>query len=791
MSLFHLDRLDFGLLLERIATGCYTPRGRRHLVGLQPAPDLPSLERRQAVAAELARLGGGEDRIPLEILPEVDPLIILLAHPGTRLDGPQLWDLRSVLHSLEVLSAWLGRSGRGRLEAFLAYHGAPARYREEVGALEAALAPGGEVRDEASPELARLRRRLRGLEEKWRARAQELAAAWHAEGLAQEAEPTLRQGRFVVAVRAEQRARVPGVAVDRSRTGQTFFIEPLELSDLFLELRETLELEEQEVARILAGLTSLCAVRAGELDADLDRLAVLDAAQAAAGFEEAGPLSLPEVDAAGELRLLLARHPLLGGRLSWRRVVPLTLELDTARRTLVISGPNSGGKTVALQTVGLCAALALCGLPIPAAEGSRLPFLSAVLVDIGDEQSLEADLSTFTAHVQRLKAMLAPQEGAKLCLIDEAGAGTDPAQGAALAIAVLASLTADGAWTVCTTHNGRIKEVAAATPGMLNGSMVFSNQSLTPTYEFHPGTPGRSFAFEIALRAGLPEEVVSRARELLDPAARRLDEVLSDSEERLEALRRRQQETEIEHRRALAEHQRWQKLADELAADAARRRAQAARETESLVIQARRRIEEAVRLIREEQASRGSIRRARQALQEVAAENEALVPAVPAAAPGWSPTTGERVWIRPLERAAVVQSVSGRRVRVESSGLSLEVGPGDLRPLTERERERENGPAPPRRTWGVHLPIMSFPQRIVLIVGRAELARQRLEKFLDDALLAGVSDVRIVHGVGGGVLRRVVEEVVAAHPEVAEFGLDRESPGGYGVTLVRFRGGEP
>jgi DNA mismatch repair protein MutS2 len=789
LSLFHLDRLDFGLLLERIAAGCCTPRGRRRLIGLQPAPDLPSLERRQAVAAELARLGTGEDRVPLEILPEVDPLIALLAHSGTRLDGPQLWDLRSVLHGLEVLSAWLGRSGRGRLEAFLTHHGAPARYQEELDALEAALAPGGEVRDEASPELARLRRRLRGLEERWRARAQELAAAWYAQGLAQEAEPTLRQGRFVVAVRAEQRSRVPGVAVDRSRTGQTFFIEPLELSDLFLELRETIELEEQEVAHILAGLTALCAARAAELDADLDRLAVLDAAQAAAGFEEAGPTSLPEVVASGDLRLLLARHPLLGGRLGWDRVVPLTLELDSARRTLVISGPNSGGKTVALQTVGLCAALALCGLPIPAAEGSRLPFLAAVLVDIGDEQSLAADLSTFTAHVQRLKAMLAPPEGARLCLIDEAGAGTDPAQGAALAIAVLEALTAEGAWTVCTTHNGRIKEHAAATPGMLNGSMVFSNQSLTPTYEFHPGTPGRSFAFEIAQRAGLPGEVVTRARGLLDPAARRLDEVLSESEERLESLRRREQEAEIEQRRALAEHQRWQKLADELSADAARRRAQAARETESLVVQARRRIEAAVRQIREEQASRGSIRRARQTLREVTAETEALVPAVPVCAPGWSPSAGERVWIRPLERAAVVQSVSGRRVRVESSGLSLEVGPDDLRPLTERERE--DGSVPLRRSGGVRAPLKSVPERLELIGYRAEQARQRLEKYLDDALLVGLDGVSIVHGVGSGVLRRVVEEVLGTHPEVAEYGLDRGSPGGYGVTLVRFRGSEP
>ncbi len=787
MDRFHLDRLDFGLWLERIAAGCHTPRGGVWLIGLRPAAGHPEVVERQTVMGEVGRLGDGEGRLPLEVIPDVDPLLKRLTHAGAMLEPVELWDLLTVLRLVERLAVWFLKGGSGRLPGFCARYGATVRYAPLIADLDGALEDPGQVRDDATPELARVRRRIRGLKERWRRRAGEVAAGWHQQGWAQEAEPVLREGRFVVAVRADQRGRVPGVAIDRSRTGQTFFVEPTELSDLFLELREAEHEEEQELHRILASLSARVAERTDDLDADLDRVAVLDAAHAAMGFAGAGPLHLPEVDPDGDLELHTARHPLLALRLGPERVVPLDLTLPASTRTLVVSGPNSGGKTVMLQTVGLCAALAQCGLPIPADEGSRLPLLGAVLVDIGDEQSIEADLSTFTAHLRRLQTMLTDLPGERLCLIDEAGAGTDPAQGAALAIAVLERLSELGAWTVCTTHNGTIKEYAAAAPSMRNGRMVFSGESLNPTYEFLPGAPGRSFAFEIATRTGLDDRVVARARDLLDPDARRLEEVLLESEERLSELQRQQTAAATERRRAENERRRLERLATEQEAATAGARARAQREAEDLLAESRRRLEATIRELREAQADRPSIEEARRTLRQVGQRLSTLQSAAPPPLiSDWAPAEGEPVWVGSLDRQGTVQSTQGRRVRISTQGITLEVDLADLQPVAPGQEQV----AAPRRGGAVRSPLKTVPDQLELIGCRAEEARDRLEKYLDDALLAGKSQVRIVHGVGAGVLRRVVDEVLREHPEVVEHGLDRGNPGGIGVTLVRLRGGD-
>ncbi len=574
------------------------------------------------------------------------------------------------------------------------------------------------------------------------------------------------------------------MAIDRSRSGQSVFIEPREISETALELKEVIRDEAGEVERILTGLSAMFSLRTEEIDVDLDRLAILDSAQAASRYREAGPSSLPVVGVGGDLALHEARHPLLAATHGAANVVPLTLELPEGTRTLVISGPNSGGKTVALQTVGLCASLALCGLPIPASEESRIPWLERIHVDIGDEQSIEADLSTFTARLRRLREMLDGGASPQLNLIDEAGAGTDPSQGAALAISILEELTGEKSYVVCITHDGRIKAHAAQAEGMANGRMVFSNENLTPTYEFRHGEPGRSFAFEVAERSGIPVQVVERARELLGPVGDNLENALQEAEAIRERLAALEISAETDTRRAEAARRKFELLEAELAKNEKKERKRAAETASEIIQDARRTLEQVVREIRESKASTGAIRSAHETIRSREEEVEALREeagheGVPATADALL-AEGMTVFLKGLERSAQVLSVDGGRVRVMAGSISLDVARADVEPVSVELAE-------PRRVV-VTAPLKSVSPTLDIIGQRADEARETLEKYLDDALLSGLDRVRIIHGSGAGVLRKIVDELLRDHDQVVEYGVEIDKPGGTGVTWVNLGG---
>ena len=792
MSHYDLDRLAFRDFLERIAAGTYTPRGERLTVEYTPLQDLKSVLDRQQVHSELARTLDGDHRPPFAPIPDVESVLTAMSKSGSILEGELLWDMRTTLEALDGIGRYFTGGGKTALPSFVEQYGLSSTYRTELDELDKALEPGGIVRDDATDELARLRNRLKKLEVGIREQARTIAERWFREGWAQEPEPVFREGRHLVAVRSDSRGRTKGVAFDRSRSGQTVFVEPEEVSEAGLELRQLRRDEQQEVERILGRLTGICASRSEDIDTDLDRLAVLDAAQAAIRCTEAGPMALPAVGEGGSLLLQDARHPLLASTHGPENVVPLTLVLEEGTRTLVISGPNSGGKTVALQTVGLCAALALCGMPVPAGEGSRIPFVDSIHVDMGDEQSLEADLSTYTARLGRLRSMLRQAGDGKLCLIDEAGAGTDPGQGAALAISILERLTGENAFVVCATHDGRIKTHAAQAPGMANGRMIFSEQALTPTYEFRSGEPGRSFAFEIAERSGIPAELVERARQMVGRAENELEDALQQAGLMRERAEKLLLEAEIDARKASQERLEYESLASDLARDAEEERRSAAEEALEMVREARRRIESVVREIRESNAAPPAIRKARQSVSELAEKAEKQLRSVDETGGGSDLhlRAGDEVYLTNLQRPAVVQSVGAQRVRVRAGSLSLDVAREDIAPVdtTAPDSGDDRAESRPERPAGIRVPLKSVPQTLEIVGQRADEARQTLEKYLDDAILAGLEDVSVIHGTGRGVLRRVVEEVLANHISVEEYGLDADVPGGTGVTRVRLKG---
>ncbi|REJ36792.1 MAG: endonuclease MutS2, partial [Bacillota bacterium] len=525
-----LQRLDFPVILERLADLCSFAPSRERALALRPSAVRATVERRLAEVDEAWRLlavepGAGRG------LRDVRPLVARAARGG-RLTGPELVDVACFVEA----AAALARPARDEQRyPRLAQIARPIRWLPGiVEAVRAALRDDGVLRDEASPELAALRARARVLEQRVRERMEALMRALERQGVLQEALITQREGRFVLPVRADQRAQVPGIVHDQSASGATVFIEPAPVVELNNELRRCLLDARREEERILDELSGKVGGHARDLEAMIDACAYLDfclaRARLAAGMDAAAPQVVEEP----VVRLEQARHPLLGPQ-----AVPIDVELGFDFDVLVITGPNTGGKTVALKTVGLMAVMAQAGLWVPC-RSAVLGVFRRIFADIGDEQSIQQNLSTFSAHMTRIVKAVPPADRRSLILLDEIGAGTDPEEGAALAMALLDHLRERGARVVATTHFGRLKAYAYRHARVENASVAFDPETLQPTYRLVVGAPGRSNALEIARRLGLPQDLVERARSYLSRPAAEVEEAISGLDEtrrRLEAER--------------------------------------------------------------------------------------------------------------------------------------------------------------------------------------------------------------------------------------------------------------
>jgi DNA mismatch repair protein MutS2 len=427
----------------------------------------------------------------------------------------------------------------------------------------------------------------------------------------------------VIPVRAEARRKVPGFVHDVSGSGQTVYVEPAAVLDLNNEVRELEAERGREVRRILQAATQHLRSRLPQVQAGLDVLARLDELQARARLSNELDALVPELNADGLVRIVRGRNPALalhfrqqaaeGG--APRAVVPLDLELSDARRTLVVTGPNAGGKSVALKTTGLLCLMASCGLPVPAAPGTSLPLFRALYVDLGDQQSIENDLSTFTSHLANLRRMLAEADAGSLVLIDEAGTGTDPSEGGALAQAALEALTARGARTLATTHHGTLKAFAHEAEGVENASMQFDQATLTPTYVFQMGVPGSSYAFEIAQRVGLDELVLARARDLVGEGKTALEDLIATFEARTQALAEELEAASSEARRAEQARKSFEGRDRALKERQAEIERAALADADRLLAEANARVERTIREIKEAQAAQEQTREARERLE--------------------------------------------------------------------------------------------------------------------------------------------------------------------------------
>jgi len=519
--------LEFPAVITTIAGRTRSAPGRDRVLGIRCHVHLDDARRDQELYGDLISLAGTGDEPPAGTVPDVGPLLEQLETEGAVLAGAELWQLRLLLDQTSLAHAWVRKNRKetpglsrllGELEPL------PELHRE----LGRTLEPSGEVRDDASADLARIRRSIQALRERL---AQRLEAILRGMGIA-ESFVTLREGRYAIAVPASQRRQVPGVALGYSGTGTTVFLEPREAAEANSQLADLFIDELREVNRILRELSGLARRDRQALAGNLACLAGLDAAQAVSAWAQAVGGTLPALTEERSLMLRGARHPILVERHARGEMesspVPLDLELDRESPLLLVTGPNMGGKTVALKTIGLSALLAMAGLPIPAAEGTTVPWFDHVVCDIGDEQSLMEDVSTFLSHVRRVSEAISVATPRSLVLLDELGSGTDPTEGAALGQAILERLLERRTLCLATTHHGALKSFAQEAAGIRNASMAFDEETLKPRFTLIVGVPGRSRAIQVAERFGMDRGVLERARELLPRGERDLGTLIEE-----------------------------------------------------------------------------------------------------------------------------------------------------------------------------------------------------------------------------------------------------------------------
>ncbi len=801
-----LHALEYHKVLERLARQTSFSAGRELALALRPATAPTEIRRRQAVTGEVVRLLRAGSPMGLGGAHDVRPLVERAEREGL-LEPHQFLDILSTLQAAGQLQRALQRLDTTfpMLREWI-----PELY--PLNALQQAITrcigPEGEVLDSASPRLASLRAEIRGLNNRLNERMQALLQRYRTS--LQEAIITQRQGRFVLAVKASNKRSVRGLVHDHSASGATLYIEPLEVVELGNELRETELAEEEEVRRILLDLAAQVASAAAEVNQTVATLAQIDLAlaQARLSLEMAAvepalvvrqgeglalfpptmaaeqglwPAAVPLPRGEAPLSLPRARHPLLDPA----TVVPIDVQLGGAFRVLVITGPNTGGKTVALKTVGLLALMAQAGLHLPAGEGARVPVMERVFADIGDEQSIEQSLSTFSSHMTRIIGILAQADAASLVLLDELGAGTDPVEGSALARALIEALLQRGSLTLVTTHHSELKAYAYTTPGVQNACVEFDVETLSPTYVLTIGLPGRSNALAIAGRLGLDQAVLSRAREWLTEEDMQVESLLGQIQQEQIELRRN-----LEEAREAREHAgNLERRLEREIRDLQRQRhdilAQAQAQADAALAEVRERVEALQRELASVQVTREWLARAREQMKAA----EQAVPEVPPAPAepqvvlaekGEILAVGDAVWVESLSALGEVLGLADGAGQVEVQVGSFKV----RRPLSDL---RKAGRQEERAARLVQVPAAGAPPPLELDLRgwRAAEVEGMLDRYLNDAYLAGMPFVRIIHGKGTGALRQVVREALSGHPLVSSFEGAQDRDGGEGVTVVR------
>ena len=788
---FSREVLEFPAVLELLRGYLSGPLSEPLLASVEPHTRL-DLIRRQLEQAKEAREYLRESARPgLGSLRDPRPLLEKLRIEGASLGALEIFALTGLARGALEIHRLFVKCPQPRLEEWAR---SLADFRNLVTELEGKIHPDGSVDSSASPELARIRRAIEHLRVEVQAMLERMLRHLSREGVLQDAVVTLRNDRFVIPVKVEEKRRVQGVIHGASSSGATVFLEPMETLPLNNELVELQDREFAEIQRILGEFSRKLRERREDLLGATEILSELDLAFAKAEFSRQYDACIPEFSSERALSLKNARHPLLEKtlRAQAKSPVPLSIELKPPKIMMIVSGPNTGGKTVALKTLGNAVLMAQAGIPVPANE-FKLPLFRRVLADIGDQQSIEANLSSFSAHVTNIQRMAEVAGEKDMVLLDELGTSTEPNEGAALAVAILEHFRQRGAMTLVTTHHARLKAYAAQTPEALNAAMEFDELTLEPTFRLLSGLPGKSSALDIAQRLGLEPSIVEKARTLLHPADAEAAALIAGLHQQKAELERQvaqlaQQRMEQEARHLELENrfeaERRAKLRDLDSRLAETLRANEKR-WEAVIEQLRAQLEAA----KAPKPSKGLERKMASLKRDVREEWDVQVlEAIGGAAPAPAEPSADR----PLvigDQVQVANLSSPGTVMAFPDDDQVDVAVGHLHmrlPRNEVRRIVHGGPGAPRPAV-VASRSQEAPAELNVIGDTAEQARERVDKFLDEAYMAARFRLRVIHGHGKGILRKSLHEMLASHPHVDKFYLAPPHQGGAGATIVELK----
>jgi DNA mismatch repair protein MutS2 len=810
--------LEFDRVREALAEVALTPLGRARALGLSPSTDPDDVEARLALTSEAVAFLKQGGSLAVRAPADLEMTLAALDVEGQPLESRQLIGLADLLESLEIVASGIRRSTPVERPSGLAEIAArAASFIDEITAVRKSIDEAGDVVDHASPALREIREALRRQRAKLRSTLDTLTRGRDTAKYLQDQIVTDRNGRYVVVVRAEHRDAIPGIVHGASTSGASVYLEPLSTVALNNDIVTLTEREQAEVRRILRALTDGFRARTDELSSTLDAAADLDEVYAKTELARRVEGSAPEVVGDGRLEFRGARHPLLipairelteGTAVRDAVVVGSDLVMTPPAHVLVISGPNTGGKTVALKAVGLLSLMAQSGLLIPVEAGSRFTPFASVFADIGDEQSISASLSTFSGHIANIVAMDRAFEPPALVLLDEVGSGTDPAEGGALGAAILDHFRQRGATVVATTHDEALKSYAVTTEGAITAGFGFHPETYAPTYRLVYGAPGRSLAFEIAERLGMPASVVADARSRRSDRETQLAAHLARIDQELASIERERQNVKSDRDAVSRERERLLERESRLAEREAVVKRRLDDRLHDTLREARAEVDRVVGHLKQRaealaaasdspsarpRLSTGDVGRlrsdARTALGAVAERLRGAPEAPEDTKLSAPPAIGESVFVPGLGASGIVRDTSGRQIEVDVRGKRMRVRLGDLRRSNpdEVQARKTASPAPIRTTASALGDVGAATRELVVIGATVDEAIDRTEKFLDDALLSDERRLRIVHGHGTGRLREALSKFLRQHPLVASTGLAPENEGGRGATIVELK----
>ncbi|MCM3402815.1 endonuclease MutS2 [Cytobacillus oceanisediminis] len=780
-----LKILEFNKVKEQLLEHVSSSLGRKKAINIRPSTDYEEVIRRQEETDEAVTVLRIKGNVPLggifDIRPHVKRAVI-----GGMLSPQELNQISSTIHASRQMKRFIEEFAEeeSSLPILLGYTDNIIVLADLETSIRNAVDDNGEVLDSASETLRSLRNQLRTKESRVRERLESMIRSTSAQKMLSDAIITIRNDRFVIPVKQEYRGHYGGIIHDQSSSGQTLFIEPASIVQLNNELQGIRVKEQQEIERILIALSVQAAENSSELETIVEVLGEIDFMFAKARYSKRIKASKPKINNEGKISLFKARHPLI----PIDEVVANDIKLGAEYSTIVITGPNTGGKTVTLKTVGLCTLMAQAGLQIPALDGSETAVFGNVYADIGDEQSIEQSLSTFSSHMVNIVDILDQVDFNSLVLFDELGAGTDPQEGAALAISILDEVYKRGARVIATTHYPELKAYGYNREGVINASVEFDIETLSPTYKLLIGVPGRSNAFEISKRLGLKDQVIETARSYIGADTNQVENMIASLEES-----RRQAEADMEEandflKSAEKLHKDLQKQMAEFYEEKDAMHEKAAERAEDIVEKAKAEAEEIIRDLRKMRMEKHAEVKEHELIEAKKRLSEAA-PQMSSAKNKLKPKNNKHVFeagdeVKVLsfgQKGHLLEKVSDNEWQVQIGILKMKVAERDLE-YVKSPKPVETKPVATVKGKDFHVSL-----ELDLRGERYENALLRVEKYIDDALLAGYPRVSIIHGKGTGALRQGVQEYLKNHRSVKKIRFGEAGEGGTGVTVVEFK----